>query len=304
MRIADHGGNVLSVARHLGVDPSEILDLSASMNPFVGGTTSIVAKAAVSGSVGRYPDETEARKALCDKLRVDENRLVLTNGGAEAIALVANLLGGGWVEDPEFSLYRRHLAKIAPDLPRFRSNPCNPTGLLAASVEDCEVWDEAFYRLASGNWTRGDFNQGSFVVGSLTKLFACPGLRIGYVVAPGEAEAAAIESVRPKWSVNTLACDSIPKLLDQADLDTWHRQIAAARSDLVDMLAFQGFKTRPSDANWVLVDDAQSLAKKLFAHKVMGRDCTSFGMPSTVPIAVPGPAGLQLVESALAGGMS
>ena len=51
-----------------------------------------------------------------------------------------------------------------------------------ASDAVAAVWDEAFYPLATGTWTRAD--TGTVVVGSLTKVFACPGLRAGYVVAP------------------------------------------------------------------------------------------------------------------------
>ena len=61
--------------------------------------------------------------------------MLLTNGGAEAIALVAAELGRGWVDEPEFSLYRRHLPVLDPDGPAFRSDPHNPTGALAAPDE-------------------------------------------------------------------------------------------------------------------------------------------------------------------------
>src|SRR5437870_4684726 len=101
-------------------------------------------------------------------------RIVLTNGGAEAIALVAAAHPKGWVDDPDFSLYARHLTSIEAGAPRWRSNPHNPTGRLAPRDERADVWDESFYALATGCWTRGD--AGATVVASLTKLSACPGL--------------------------------------------------------------------------------------------------------------------------------
>ncbi len=55
---------------------------------------------------------------------VEEGRLLLTNGGAEAIALVAAEIGGR-VDEPEFALYPRG------DGPLWRSNPHSPSGLLA-----------------------------------------------------------------------------------------------------------------------------------------------------------------------------
>lgn len=72
--------------------------------------------------------------------------------------------------EPEFALHPRG------DGPRWRSNPHNPSGLLAGPAETAAVWDEAFYPLATGRWTRGD--PGAVVVGSLTKLLACPGTGI------------------------------------------------------------------------------------------------------------------------------
>ena len=68
----------------------------------------------------------------------------MTNGGAEAIALVAGELGRAWVDEPDFSLYRRHLPAVVAGAPRWRSNPRNPTGLLRRDRRDRRVWDEAF----------------------------------------------------------------------------------------------------------------------------------------------------------------
>ena len=85
----------------------------------------------------------------------------------------------GCVDEPDFSLYRRHL-RLDPAGPRWRSNPHNPTGRLAATSEPAAVWDEAFYPLATGS---GPGATARVVVGSLTKLYACPGLRVGYCAA-------------------------------------------------------------------------------------------------------------------------
>ncbi len=137
-------------------------------------------------SLRHYPDPTAATAALAEAMGVDRARLLLTNGGSEAIRLVSDEMGGRVVE-PEFSLHPRGGG------PLWRSNPHNPSGLLAARHERADVWDEAFYPLATGSWTRGDDD--AVVVGSLTKLFACPGLRIGYVLAP-PGDDALIDRVR------------------------------------------------------------------------------------------------------------
>ena len=152
-----------------------------SLNPVAPDVAPIVA--AHAGAIDRYPEPAAATAALAAAIGVPADRVVLTNGGAEAIALVAAELGAGEVVDPEFSLYRRHLAEIRPGAGRWRSNPSNPLGQLAAAADVAAVWDEAFWPLATGTWTRGDDT--AWRLGSLTKLWACPGLRLGYVIAPG-----------------------------------------------------------------------------------------------------------------------
>jgi histidinol-phosphate/aromatic aminotransferase/cobyric acid decarboxylase-like protein len=244
---------------------------------------------------------------LAAAIGVDHDRVVLTNGGSEAIALVAAEFERGWVEEPEFALYRRHLRDLDPGAARFRSNPHNPTGLLAPHDAVAAVWDEAFYPLATATWTRGDAarsdgagagTQASYVVGSLTKLFACPGLRLGYVLAPDAASAARLRHRQPQWSVNGIAAAALPDLLATVDLVGWSATIRRWHQDLVDVLGAHGFVAQPSDANWVLVE-APGLRDALAPHGISVRDCTSFGLPNTVRIAVPDPPGLARLDDVL-----
>ena len=287
-----HGGDGERLARTLGIPPSDVLDLSLSLNPVAPDMWALVA--GHLDALGRYPDPTEATRALAGALVVDPERVVLTNGGSEAIALVAAELGGGRVDEPDFSLYPRDKTG-----PRWRSNPHNPTGLLAAPDEPAGVWDEAFYPLATGRWTRGDADRGAIVVGSLTKVFACPGLRAGYVLAPDVAFADRVRARQPEWSLNGLATAAIPELLATAELTQWRDEIARLRTALVEMLHTHGLASLPSDANWVLVPGASDLRDALACEGVLVRDCTSFGWPDRVRIAVPDPAGLTRLDTAL-----
>lgn len=294
-----HGGDGARLAAALGVGVEEVLDLSASLNPVAPDPLPVVL--AHLESIRRYPDDSRVVAALADALAVDRDLVVVTNGGAEAIALVAAHMKTGWVEEPDFSLYQRHLAAIDPLAPRWRSNPHNPTGLLAGPLERAAMWDEAFWPLATGSWTRGDHQQGSIVVGSLTKLFACPGLRGGYIVCPDDRTAAGLRALRPEWSLNSLAAAALPEMLEQADLTLWSKLTAELRQDLVALLRRRGYEPRPSDANWVLAD-APDLRQQLAARRVLVRDCASFGMHGTVRIAVPDAQGLERLAAALPAG--
>jgi histidinol-phosphate/aromatic aminotransferase/cobyric acid decarboxylase-like protein len=280
----EHGGDAAVIAHALGLDPSCMLDLSVNLNPVAPDVRPLLARHL--DAVRRYPDPARAEAALAERLG---GNVLLTNGGAEAIALVASHLGAVSVVEPEFSLWRRH-ARVDPGAPRVRSNPNNPTGALAGATERADVWDEAFFGLATGAWTRGD---GALVVGSLTKVLACPGLRVGYVLG----DVGALRAAQPQWSANALVCSALPELLDLVDLPAWSRTIASLRDELVGVLHARGYATRPSDAPWVLVD--APLREQLAPEGVVVRDCTSFGMPGVTRIAVPDERGLARLDEAL-----
>jgi histidinol-phosphate/aromatic aminotransferase/cobyric acid decarboxylase-like protein len=285
-----HGGDVEQIARALGVPVDSMLDLSASLNP-VGPD---VARLAAShlGALRRYPDATDGRRLLAEAIGVDPECLLLTNGGAEAIALLGHLVGGR-VDEPEFSLHPRGDGPV----PRWRSNPHNPTGRLAGPKEVADVWDEAFYPLATGQWTRGD-DSAIAVVGSLTKLFACPGLRLGYVIA-GPDLIARLEGRQAQWSVGGLAVALLPDLLAAADLVGWTGKIAVLRHELTALLARHGLAPRPSDANFVLCEAPPGFRDMLLGQGIIVRDCTTFGLPALVRIAVPDEPGIDRLSSAL-----
>jgi histidinol-phosphate/aromatic aminotransferase/cobyric acid decarboxylase-like protein len=261
-----HGGDGPRVADALGLGPDQVLDLSVSLNPFAPDVAALAAPHL--DSLRRYPDVETAEGLLAKAVGVPGERLVLTAGGSEAIALVGDHLGRGWVEEPDFSLYRRHLRHVEVDAPRWRSDPHNPTGRLATTSDDrVAVWDEAFLPLSAGTWTRG---RPGWALGSLTKAFACPGLRLGFAVAPD-------------------------------DLAGWTARIAAARGELAQVLGAHGLMPLPSEAAWVLVAAApEGLRAALARHAVVVRDCRSFGLPDHVRIAVPDASGLERLDAALA----
>jgi len=283
-----HGGDGALLAAALGLDPAAVLDLSASLNPLAPDAGEVVAKHL--DAIGRYPDPARATAALAAAMNVDPDRLLLTNGGSEAISLVAAELGGR-VDEPDFGLYPRRSG------PLWRSNPHNPTGRLVPEGAVAGVWDEAFYPLATGRWT-GDARDGAVVVGSLTKLLACPGLRIGYVLAPDAQLVGLLRDRQPAWALNGLAAAALGDLLDRTDLAGWARIIAGLRADLVEVLRRFGLDPQPSDANFVLVR-APGLRTRLAPHGVLVRDCTSFGLADHVRIAVPDDAGLARLTWAL-----
>ena len=280
-----HGGDGPRVALALGLDPASILDLSQTLNPFAPDVSSMLARRL--DSVRYYPDKLEATGLLADAIGVDRDRLLLTNGGSEAISLVAAEIGGRVRSEPEFALHPRHGSG-----PIWRSDPHSPSGRLAGAGEAADVWDEAFYQMATGKWTAG---RSGVVVGSLTKLYACPGLRLGYLIAD---EIGRFTRHQPHWSVNSPALAVLPDLLAKADLAGWSRKLDVARCELEVVLADHGLTAHAADAPWVLVR-APGLREQLAPFGVVVRDCASVAMAGFVRIAVPDADGLTRLAGAL-----
>jgi histidinol-phosphate/aromatic aminotransferase/cobyric acid decarboxylase-like protein len=283
-----HGGDASLIAEALGLDPHSMIDLSASMNPFAPNVAGLIGHMVGQrhDAVTQYPNASAATRRLADAIGIDPDLLVLTNGGAEAIALVAQTVQTGHVVAPEFSLYERHLTVLDSNAARWRSNPSNPLGLLAPATDTAGVWDEAFYPIATGSWTRGD---ASWRIGSLTKLWNCPGLRLGYAIAPTLDAAHDLRRRQPQWAVNGLALALIADLIAQTDLVGWSTMIAGLRGEFAGALRSLGFVVRDTSVNWVLVE-RPDLRAALAPRGVVVRDCASFGLPGVHRVALPSPS--------------
>jgi len=279
----------------LGVQTDSVLDLSMSLNPLADPIGPIAGRHV--DALSRYPDSSFARAAVAEAFGRSVEEVLLTNGGAGAIALLADEMKFGWVDDPDFSLYRRHL-HVRPGAPRWRSNPHSPSGRLAPPDDRAAVWDEAFYPLATGRWTAGD--REAITLGSFTKVFACPGLRLGYVLSTDTDLVARLETRQSRWPVSSLALAVIPELLEASQLSDWQRGIAGLRDQLVGLLQAHSYQVQAGEANWVLVADAPDLRARLGRQAIAVRDCATFGLTDTVRIAVPDSDGLERLSHALA----
>jgi histidinol-phosphate/aromatic aminotransferase/cobyric acid decarboxylase-like protein len=123
----------------------------------------------------------------------------------------------------------------------------------------------------------------------MTKDHALPGLRLGYLLAAPEV-ARAVEAVRPPWSVNAGALRAgLATLQPEAEAHVARARplVADSRRLLTDGLAKLGYAVLPSAANFVLVEvgDGAAFRRDLLRHRIVVRDCASFGLPAHVRIA-------------------
>lgn len=140
-----------------------------------------------------------------------------------------------------------------------------------------------------------------FLLRSLTKDYALAGLRLGYGIGT-RAMADALRAAQPPWSINSAAqaCGAAA-LADTAHLERAQAEVWAARAELVAALEQLGLRIVPPAANFVLVrvGDAPAFRSRLLTRGYVVRDCSSFGLPGHVRIAVRTRAGCARLVMAI-----
>jgi threonine-phosphate decarboxylase len=128
-----------------------------------------------------------------------------------------------------------------------------------------------------------------FILRSLTKSFAVPGLRFGYGFGePGLIER--MEVARPPWSVNAYAEQfAIAAFRAYDQLEVSREYIRRECAWLTRKFSALGLRPHPAAANFILVDlpvAADDLSRVLAGKGILVRDCTSFGLPASIRVAV------------------
>jgi threonine-phosphate decarboxylase len=138
----DHGGNIFTVARTLGVPPEAISDFSASINPF--GLSPMVRKSLICAldSLIHYPDSShrDLKQALAKYHNLAAADFAIANGSTELIYHLPAILPGkkALIISPSFSEYVRSLSQHHWEVQHFILSPANnfaiDTDLLAHTL--------------------------------------------------------------------------------------------------------------------------------------------------------------------------
>ncbi|MGG7665370.1 pyridoxal phosphate-dependent aminotransferase [Dyadobacter sp. BHUBP1] len=198
--------------------------------------------------INRYPEvlAESLREKIARHHQMSVAQLLVCSGTTESIYLIAQLFSGKrtTIVTPSFAEYEdaclsfgHEIASLswqeALELPRLKTdlvficNPNNPTGLI---FSDLQYWlklnpqclfavDEAFI----------DFTEGAdsavslmarfpnlLIMRSLTKIYAIPGLRLGYLLAREEI-VDSLMNIKQPWTVNTLAMAAGHYIYDHFD---------------------------------------------------------------------------------------
>jgi histidinol-phosphate/aromatic aminotransferase/cobyric acid decarboxylase-like protein len=237
-----------------------------------------------------YPDPAAATAAVAARHARAPEEVLPLNGACEAFWLLAHALRPRLAAcvhpdftEPEVAL--RAAGAEVVRVPRAREdwalrpaavpkdadlvvlgNPGNPTGRLEpadaiaslARPGRALVVDESFIDFVPGEAEtlagRADVS-GLVVVRSLTKLWALPGVRAGYLLAPPEL-VRRLAAHRQPWSVNAPALAALAWCAaDRATPARVAAEVARARSDLEARLdTVPGLRRWPSAANFLLLE--------------------------------------------------
>ncbi|PYS05114.1 MAG: hypothetical protein DMG16_00560 [Acidobacteria bacterium] len=315
--VLNHGGRALAFARERNLDYRDILDFSANINPLGPSPIAVAALRECLHTAAVYPEEIPTRFAQClsDQLCIPANKILPGNGATELIYfwLRTKRPQTATLIVPTFSEYRRALESsgtaikvttLRPDhhfrLPTIQpvgdvvilTNPNNPTGayvppepllewLEQISVSTQILLDEAFIEF-TGQPSMVRYIEkfpNLWVLRSMTKFYAIPGLRLGYLVGQGVPS---LTQSREPWQVNNLA--EIAGLTSLADLSYREASLQLVQRERIwlwkELHALAHVRAFPTAANFFFAGcDSDRMLDELIAtlaeERILIRDCRS-----------------------------
>jgi threonine-phosphate decarboxylase len=314
-----HGGNIYEIKRR---KQAPVLDFSANINPLGIPSRIYKLLSRQLKDLVHYPD-TKAHRlvaALARYWKIKEENVLVGNGSTELIYLILNAFRPDKVilPVPSFTEYER-AARISGSQIRFihmlegegfslnfdhinncdmlfMCNPNNPTGnLIVSNRADIKnipvkriVIDEAFMDFVPDEKIYTFIPQAVrskkiIVLRTLTKFFALPGLRIGYLIAHRDIIRILKEYQIP-WSINVLAQVAAQQCLsEEAFMHRSKQLIAKECAFLYERLnRIRELKPYPSVTNFLLIKikdkrlTSSCLKERLLKKSILIRDCANF----------------------------
>lgn len=313
MKKFEHGGQIYDSDGKAG----DWLDFSANINPL--GVSEKIRSAIIKNIDGikNYPDSnaTELKNAISQRYKVSAENLVLVNGAAEFFYLYLNVVRPQkiLIPVPSFSEYERAARAGNADIEYFFTRPeenfnlnlaqilnfdadliilgrpQNPTGNLISideikkiSAKTDILIDESFIDFIEKESARNLVSEKISVVQSLTKIFAIPGLRLGFAVVEKNL-AAKLNAAKDVWNVNFLAQKAgVAALSDEKFLSDTKNWLKVEKKFFVERLKkIPTLQIFEPTANFVLLkfetpELAELTLKELRKKKILLRNCANF----------------------------
>lgn len=198
-------------------------------------------------------------------------------------------------EESGFTLSGDYTEALTEELDMiFLCSPNNPTGrkiekpLLERILKRCRqlgirmVLDECFYEFLEEPecCTMQEHiadDPHLFLLRAFTKMYAMPGLRLGYGISSDQKLLAQMELSRQPWSVSNVAQAAGIAAIKETDLAAVTRTyIREERRWMEERLLRLGLICYPSDANYMLVKGPCNLGEMLKKQGILIRDCKNY----------------------------
>jgi threonine-phosphate decarboxylase len=314
-----HGAHGAVVSRWLDASFQDLLDFSQNINP-LGAPEGVLeaARRALYEESNVYPDldYLRLREALGAYIGVPPEKVVPTNGGAEALflaALSAGAEGEALILEPTFSEYTAaaragglepvgRVARRPEDGFRldpaaledlegvalvFLCNPNNPTGDALMREEVLDIADRVREKGAS---LVVDEAFAEFIPAVSVAAEVGPNLYVArsftkFFAIPGLRlgcliceNPAHVRSIQPSWPVNAVAAAAgIAAVRDRNFVETSISEVARLRAELFGALeALPGLDPFPAAANFLLARGPRGLSERLARRGVLVRGCEPF----------------------------
>lgn len=322
--MSGHGGNLTLMAEKLGCRPEDILDFSANINPLgLPPFLRRVINSHIQDLV-HYPDPDckGLVQAISATYGLDATRLVVGNGTSELLFKLPAVLKPkrAVIPAPAYIDYARACSQaglpvlyidldpdsgFAPDLEQIEAmirpgdlvilgQPNNPTGrlvdreqliaLMERQPDVLFIIDEAFAGFISSYRSVSGCTPNCITLCSLTKIFAIPGLRLGFLAASPEICRKVGRQSAP-WAVNTLAqAVGIACLDDEQYIKETHLLVDGQRKYLIETLGkIPHLYPYEGTADFLLIRSdhpqysGKALAEELLAgHRIAVRCCANY----------------------------
>lgn len=263
--------------------------------------------------INKYPEviAESLREKAAESHHLDIANILVTNGATESIYLIAQAFKARTttIVIPAFSEYEdacqmhNHQLQFLPweqlnlstnietDL-FFICNPNNPTGavfhhleaLVANNPSTIFIVDEAFIDFTFSLQSIVTLVSGYknlVVLRSLTKAFAIPGLRLGYIAAHADT-IENLKSLKAPWTVNAMAIEAGKFIFDNYKaIQLPLKELLSHKQDFVQKLQGTDVEIYESDIHFFLAETTKGTANQLKQYLlnnfgILIRDASNF----------------------------
>ena len=307
-----HGGNILEAAMRCGCAPEKIVDFSSNINSRSPKVTIAVTRDMIRPYAD--PEYGSLRRAVAARYGLKASQTALFNGASSAIFALFEALRPKQcvLYAPLYGEYKEAAERYASKvrlIDRFRAlgakppkgstvvfvNPSTPDGKCYDLEALMRLWakrgctvivDESFLEFTGRPSVRKFLKRYKklYIVQSLTKFYACAGVRVGALFSHPKNLAAL---KRPAWPISSFDAAYMGEALkDKKHAKRSRKEQAKRHAELAKLLKNSPLfsKVYPSEANYIMVKSrrpAAEAAAELLAHRILVRDCSNFDFLGT-----------------------